>query len=104
MMDSNRERLYATDELDQAMIAILAQLWRARTEDKDRPWSLARLCKQANVRMSSLRRYLTLLEGEGLASVDIQEDGLGSACLTESGAVLCRDLFGLYANESPRSE
>ncbi|MCW3479538.1 hypothetical protein OL229_08160 [Neisseriaceae bacterium JH1-16] len=103
-MDSNQQALYPIDELDQAMVAILAQLWRARTEDKDRPWSLARLCKQANVRMSSLRRYLTLLEDEGLVSVDIPEDGLGSACLTESGAMLCRDLFGLYANESPRLE
>ncbi|WP_289828067.1 hypothetical protein [Crenobacter oryzisoli] len=102
MMDSNQEQLYATDELDQVMIAILAQLWRARAEGKDRPWSLARLCKQANVRMSSLRRYLTLLEDEGLASVDIPE--VGSACLTESGAMLCRDLFGLYANEPPRLE
>ena len=44
------------DEIDPALIAILAQLWRAAAESPARAWSLAKLSKQSGLPMSSLRR------------------------------------------------
>ena len=82
-----------TDEVDAALAATLAQLWRAHQETPDTPWSLAKLSKQANVPMSSLRRQLSGLEDGGLVTLQINEDGTGSARLTKEGETLCLALF-----------
>jgi len=57
-------------------------------------WSLAKLSKQAAVPMSSLRRRLAALTGAALVTTALDEDGTGSAALTEAGAGLCAELFG----------
>jgi hypothetical protein len=82
------------DDIDPQLAAILAQLWRAHRETPQRAWSLAKLSKQAAMPMSSLRRQLATLTGAGLVSTALNEDGTGSASLTEPGAGLCAELFG----------
>ena len=82
------------DDIDPALVAVLGQLWRAREETPGRAWSLAKLAKQSDLPMSALRRQLTALEEAGLADVQMNEDGTGSAWLTEQGATLCRAVFG----------
>jgi hypothetical protein len=54
------------DGTDPALIAILAQLWRAAQETPGRAWSLAKLSKQSGVPMSSLIRQLTALSDAAL--------------------------------------
>ncbi|SAK61812.1 putative DNA-binding protein [Caballeronia temeraria] len=83
-----------SDDIDPALVAVLTQLWRARTETPERAWSLAKLAKQSGLPMSTLRRQLTGIEDAGLVEVRVGEDGAGSAWLTEEGAALCRGVFG----------
>lgn len=98
MNASSQEPLVEADEVDPLVVSILSQLWKAAMTSPGRPWSLARLCKQSEVRMSTLRRYLTALESAEIVSVDIKEDGAGSAFLTEYGNEVCRGLFGSPSN------
>ncbi|QEL54650.1 ArsR family transcriptional regulator [Chromobacterium paludis] len=81
-----------TEQLDPAIAALLSQLWRAESA-RDAPWSLPRLCKQAGLRMSTLRRSLSLLDELGLTTMRLDETGQGDARLTEQGKALCRQLF-----------
>ncbi|WP_250515378.1 helix-turn-helix domain-containing protein [Caballeronia sp. INDeC2] len=83
-----------SDDIDPALVAVLAQLWRARTETPGRAWSLARIAKQAGLPMSALRRQLTGLTDGGLVDMQMTEEGTGSAWLTEQGAALCQEVFG----------
>jgi DNA-binding IclR family transcriptional regulator len=83
-----------SDDIDPALVAVLAQLWRARTETPGRAWSLAKLAKQSDLPMSALRRQLTGLADGGLIEMQMNEEGTGSAWLTEEGVRLCRAVFG----------
>ncbi|OXC75197.1 Transcriptional regulator [Caballeronia sordidicola] len=90
------------DGIDPALIAILAQLWRAAQETPGRAWSLAKLSKQSGVPMSSLRRQLTALSDAALldpANPDdpdtIRENPANppSVALNDAGRELCAQLF-----------
>jgi hypothetical protein len=75
------------------LVVVLGELWGARNESPDKPWSLAKLSKRAQLPMSTLRRLLTELTAAGLVEVELRTDGTGSAVLTEQGAQVCADLF-----------
>ena len=81
-------------ELDPALAQLLMLLWEAARTSPDKPWSLAKLSKRAELAMSTLRRHLTQLESAGVVDVEIDEDGRGSATLTAEGRELCDALFG----------
>jgi hypothetical protein len=81
------------DEIDPALIAILAQLWRATQETPGRAWSLAKLSKQSGVPMSSLRRHLTALSDAALLSTQVSDAGSSVAALSVAGEALCAQLF-----------
>lgn len=83
-----------SDDIDPALVAVLTQLWRARRDMPERAWSLAKLAKQSDLPMSALRRQLTGLSEGGFVAVRMNEDGTGSASLTEAGITLCRAVFG----------
>lgn len=100
------------DEIDPAMIAILAQLWRAAQETPGRAWSLAKLSKQSGVPMSSLIRHLTALSDAALlepANLNGQDShgentpNAPTAALSEAGRELCAQLFTPNSPETGQS-
>ncbi|MDB5780144.1 helix-turn-helix domain-containing protein [Caballeronia mineralivorans] len=88
------------DEIDPALIAILAQLWRAAQENPGRAWSLAKLSKQSGVPMSSLRRHLTALSDAALldrTAAGESATDTPTASLNDAGRELCTQLFAQSA-------
>ncbi|GAB5095147.1 helix-turn-helix domain-containing protein [Caballeronia sp. HLA56] len=83
-----------SDDIDPILVAVLAQLWRARRESPEKPRSLAKLAKQSDLPMSALRRQLTGLADAGLIEMTITEEGAGSAWLSAEGVTLCAAVFG----------
>lgn len=80
--------------IDPLLIALLQAL-HARGSGAHEPTaslSFARLAKRLEIRQSTLRRNLSLLEEAGLARIELEETGGGRAMLTTEGAALCAAL------------
>ncbi|RKU05415.1 transcriptional regulator [Burkholderia sp. Nafp2/4-1b] len=80
--------------LDPALVATLATLHEAATDPSGKTWSLPKIAKRAQLPMSSLRRVLTQLDAAGLSATTLNDDGTGSATLTDEGRTMCAQLFG----------
>ncbi|MBN3754494.1 helix-turn-helix domain-containing protein [Paraburkholderia sp. Tr-20389] len=82
------------NELDPTVEQLLQLLWEAASESPEKPWSLAKISKRTDLPMSTLRRYLTQLQSAGVIAVQMDEEGRGTATLTDEGRELCEALFG----------
>nr|WP_227791618.1 DNA-binding protein [Burkholderia sp. BE17] len=80
--------------LDPALVATLATLNEAASDPAGKTWSLPKIAKRAQLPMSTLRRVLTQLDAAGLSATTLNEDGTGSAVLTDEGCNVCAELFG----------
>ncbi|MDR8729302.1 hypothetical protein FEQ05_03187 [Burkholderia pseudomultivorans] len=80
--------------LDPALVATLATLNDAAADPAGKPWSLPKIAKRTQLPMSTLRRVLTQLDAAGLTATTLNEDGTGSAALTDEGRAVCAQLFG----------
>jgi DNA-binding IclR family transcriptional regulator len=69
------------------LLRILDSLYQ-EYQKSQAPLSLARLCKRCDLRMSTLRRFLTALEEAGIVVVVLNDDGTGTAVLTAAGLQL----------------
>ena len=85
MDDDQQESLQ--DQLPPELVRILDELYQEHQRSQA-PLSLARLSKRTELRMSTLRRFLTALEEAGIATVVINDDGTGNAILTAAGLKL----------------
>jgi DNA-binding IclR family transcriptional regulator len=83
---------------EDALAALLSALWQATVTRDGRTWSLAKLSKRCGLPMSAMRRHLSALAAAGLASMSLNEDGTGSARLTDAGLQMCQ-AAGLDAAE-----
>ncbi|CAM2147452.1 protein of unknown function [Pararobbsia alpina] len=90
---SARSGTSADDGIDPVVETVLAHLWEAANDPSGKVWSLAKLSKRTQLAQSTLRRYLTSLTEAGLATVTLDDAGLGSSTLTEFGRSVCSDLF-----------
>ena len=92
-MSKEHEQNDATQEIDQALMALLSLLWEAAQTSAGKPWSLAKLRKRADVSMSTLLRCLNALASADLVTVVTRDDGAGSAELSVAGHDLCTAVF-----------
>jgi len=77
----------ASEQLPPELVRILDELYQ-EYQRSQAPLSLARLSKRTELRMSTLRRFLTALEEAGITTVVINDDGTGNAILTAAGLKL----------------
>jgi DNA-binding IclR family transcriptional regulator len=84
-MDVAQEPL--EEQLPPELVRILDELYQEH-QRSGAPLSLARLSKRTELRMSTLRRFLTALEEAGIATVVVNDDGTGNAILTAAGLKL----------------
>ena len=76
--------LQAQSQLPPELLRILDALFE-EYQRSQAPLSLARLSKRSDLRMSTLRRFLTALEEFHIVQVALKEDGTGNVILTERG-------------------
>ena len=63
-------------------VLLIVETLQADAEEKEGgALSLARLSKRTQLRMSTLRRFLSALEEAGVVGVELNEDGTGSVQL-----------------------
>lgn len=98
-MELDNETVSTGIEFDPVFIDVLEQLWAGFIEEREQPWSLAKLSKRSALPMSTLRRALTDLESAGLVAFEVFEDGRGYATLSEEGALLSEALFGFVMSK-----
>jgi len=84
-MDDAQDQLQ--DQFPPELVRILDELYQEHQRSAA-PLSLARLSKRTELRMSTLRRFLTALEEAGIATVVVNDDGTGHAILTAAGLKL----------------
>ncbi|MBW9332813.1 transcriptional regulator [Herbaspirillum sp. RU 5E] len=66
-------------------VLLIVETLQADAEEKEGgALSLARLSKRTQLRMSTLRRFLSALEEAGVVKVEMNEDGTGSVRLLVS--------------------
>jgi hypothetical protein len=63
------------------VLAIINELQADFDRSGGAPLSLARLSKRTQLRMSTLRRFLSALEEAGVVKVELNDDGTGSVQL-----------------------
>jgi len=73
----------SANRIDPALEAILAELWSEAAQQRG-ALSLARLCKRTGLRMSTLKRFLTALEGSGLVVMSVNARGVECVSLSET--------------------
>jgi len=79
------------EQLMAALAGVIAALWHIQAEWPDKTCSLAKLSKQAQLSMSVLLRYLTLLEEAGLVEVTLDDGGVtGTVRLSTAGLQMAR--------------
>jgi hypothetical protein len=81
------------EELDPVVVTVLLQLWTAWQESPGEPWSLPKLCKRAELAMSTLRRTLTRLGAAGFVEVTTEDAERATAMLSPDGVEFCTQLF-----------
>lgn len=79
--------------VDPVLAAILWTLWSFVRETPPATASLARLSKQSELAMSSLRRGLNALEVAGLVRLEVDDKGRDLALLTDAGRTFCDEVF-----------
>lgn len=89
------EQVHASDdELDPVVVTVLLHLWTAWQESPDKPWSLPKLGKRAELAMSTLRRTLSRLQAVGLVVLTTNEDDdRTTAMLSSAGVEFSTQLF-----------
>ncbi|RAM62416.1 transcriptional regulator [Herbaspirillum rubrisubalbicans] len=66
-------------------VLLIVETLQADAQEKEgAALSLARLSKRTQLRMSTLRRFLSALEEAGVVKVEMNEDGTGSVTLLVS--------------------
>lgn len=99
--DADADNAGDDDGIDPVLAAILRALWDHAQAGQDRDLSLARISKRASVQMSVLRRMLTQLADADLVVTAMEEDGRGTARLTDDGESLCAQLFAAPDTDAP---
>jgi DNA-binding IscR family transcriptional regulator len=95
-----------SEQIDQALLALLSLLWEAAQTTPDKPWSLAKISKRSGVQMSTLLRQLNVLIGNALVQTAVrgkkeggdatdteEESGTAIAELTPAARDLCAIIF-----------
>jgi DNA-binding MarR family transcriptional regulator len=85
--------MMTASSVDPVLAAILWTLWAFAHEAAPANASLARLAKQSDLAMSSLRRGISALEEAGLVTLRVDEKARECALLTDAGRAFCEEVF-----------
>jgi hypothetical protein len=79
--------------VDPVLATILWTLWTFTHEAAPANASLARVAKQSELAMSSLRRGISALEEAGLVTLIVDEKARECALVRDAGRALCEEVF-----------